>query len=231
MLSEKLAPRGAAAPIRVLIADDHAIIRAGVRQVLAGQPDIMVAGEASDGQETLQQLRQRDYDLLVLDLCMPGRSGIELLKQISTQHPKLPVLILSSHQEDQYAVRALRAGAAGYVTKESAPQLLVSAIRVVAGGGRYISPCLAEKLLLEWSGTEKSSPHSSLSDREYQILGMLACGKSTSAIAKELSLSVKTVSTHKIRLQQKMGMRNTTELVQYAFNNKLVDPEVSPFSS
>ena len=237
MIAEKIdrpvctAGRKTTAPIRVLVADDHAIIRAGVRKVLADQSDIVVAGEASDGQEALQQLRHNEYDLLLLDLCMPGRSGIELLKQVNNQYPRLAVLILSSHREDQYAVRVLRAGAVGYVTKESAPQVLVPAIRKVAGGGRYISPFLAEKLLFEWGGAEKRPLHSSLSDREYQILIMIASGKNASTIAEELALSVKTVSTHKLRLQQKLGIRNITGLVQYALKNRLIDLHVGAFAS
>lgn len=222
--------KSTASPIRVLVADDHAIIRAGVRKVLADQPDIVIAGEASDGQEVLQQLRYNEYDLLLLDLYMPGRSGIELLKQVNNQYPRLAVLILSSHREDEYAVRVLRAGAVGYVTKESAPQVLVPAIRKVVGGGRYISPFLAEKLLLEWGEAEKRPLHSALSDREYQVLVMIASGKNASTIANELALSVKTVGTHKLRLQQKLGIRNITELVQYALKNQLVDPHDGPFA-
>jgi two-component system invasion response regulator UvrY len=213
--------------IKVLVADDHAIVRAGVRQILAGQPDIVVAGEAVDGREALQQLRQGCWSVLLLDLSMPGKCGIELLKQIRNEFPKLPVLILSAHREDQYAVRSLRAGAAGYLSKEGAPQLLLSAVRKVAKGERYISATLAERLLVDWDETDGKPLHSSLSDREYQIFEMLASGKDVPLIAKELCLSVRTISTYKTSLLHKMGMKNTLELVRYALENQLVDPSVA----
>lgn len=213
--------------IKVLVADDHAIVRAGVQLILADQRDIVVAGEAVDGRETLQQLRRGQWDVLLLDLSMPGRCGIELLKQIRSEYPKLPVLILSAHREDQYAVRSLRAGAAGYLSKESAPQLLVSAVRKVASGKRYISPVLAERLLADWDETDEKPLHSALSDREYEIFEMLVSGKDISVIANELSLSVKTVSAHKTRLLHKMGKKNILELVRYALENQLMGPDVA----
>lgn len=217
--------------IRVLIADDHAIVREGLKQILSEVPDMVVAGEAADGQEALEMIRREAWDIVLLDMSMPGKSGIELLKQIKSEYPKLPVLILSMHKEDQYAVRTLRAGASGYLTKESAPQLLVSAIRKVASGGRYISPSLAEKLLLDWSPNEDKPLHTLLSDREFQIFQMIVSGKSTSEIADELALSVKTVSTHKVRILQKMKMKNNTELVVYAMKYHLIDAEGSVPSS
>jgi two-component system invasion response regulator UvrY len=217
--------------IRVLIADDHAIVREGLKQILSEVPDMVVAGEAADGQEALERIRKDPWDIVLLDMSMPGKSGIELLKQIKSEYPKLPVLILSMHKEDQYAVRTLRAGASGYLTKESAPQLLVSAIRKVASGGRYISPSLAEKLLLDWSPNEDKPLHTLLSDREFQIFQMIVSGKSTSEIADELALSVKTVSTHKVRILQKMKMKNNTELVVYAMKYQLIDAEGSVSSS
>jgi DNA-binding NarL/FixJ family response regulator len=217
--------------IRVLIADDHAIVREGLKQILSEVPDMVVAGEAADGQEALDRIRKDPWDIVLLDMSMPGKSGIELLKQIKSEYPKLPVLILSMHKEDQYAVRTLRAGASGYLTKESAPQLLVSAIRKVASGGRYISPSLAEKLLLDWSPNEDKPLHTLLSDREFQIFQMIVSGKSTSEIADELALSVKTVSTHKVRILQKMKMKNNTELVVYAMKYHLIDAEGSVSSS
>jgi len=217
--------------IRVLIADDHAIVREGLKQILSEVPDMVVAGEAADGLQALDKIRKEAWDIVLLDMSMPGKSGIELLKQIRCEYPKLPVLILSMHKEDQYAIRTLRAGASGYLTKESAPQLLVSAIRKVANGGRYISPSLAEKLLLDWSPHEDKPLHTTLSDREFQIFQMIVSGKSTSEIAEELALSVKTVSTHKVRILQKMKMKNNTELVVYAMKYQLIDAEGSTSSS
>ena len=211
--------------IKVLIADDHAIVREGLKQILSEVPDMDVAGEASDGVEAMGWLRKSKVDIVLLDMSMPGKSGIELLKQIKIEHPRLPVLILSMHKEDQYAIRTLRAGASGYLTKESAPELLVSAIRKVAAGGRYISPALAEKLLLDWVPDDDKPPHTLLSDREYEIFQMIISGKTTSEIASELSLSVKTVSTHKVRILQKMKLKNSTELVVYAMKYHLIDSE------
>lgn len=211
--------------IKVLIADDHAIVREGLKQILSEVSDMDVAGEASDGAEALGWLRKGKVDIVLLDMSMPGKSGIELLKQIKIEYPRLPVLILSMHKEDQYAIRTLRAGASGYLTKESAPELLVSAIRKVAAGGRYISPGLAEKLLLDWTPDDDKPPHTLLSDREYEIFQMIISGKTTSEIASELALSVKTVSTHKVRILQKMKLKNSTELVVYAMKYHLIDSE------
>jgi DNA-binding NarL/FixJ family response regulator len=199
-------------------------VREGLKQILSEVPDMVVAGEAADGMQALDKIRKEPWDIVLLDMSMPGKSGIELLKQIRSEYPKLPVLILSMHKEDQYAIRTLRAGASGYLTKESAPQLLVSAIRKVANGGRYISPSLAEKLLMDWSHEDKPL-HTLLSDREFQIFQMIVSGKSTSEIAEELALSVKTVSTHKVRILQKMKMKNNTELVVYAMKYQLIDAD------
>ncbi len=208
--------------IRVLLADDHAIIRDGVRQIFADTDDLVLAGEAVDGNEALLKVRNGDWDILVLDISMPGRKGLELIKQIKDEKPKLPILVFSMHDEGQYASRALRAGAAGYLTKDSGSELLLSVIRKVAGGGIFLSPSMAEKMARELMPATDSPPHTLLSDREYQIFQMLVAGKANSEIADELSLSVKTVSTHKTRILQKMNMTNHTELIRYAIRHHLL---------
>lgn len=209
--------------ILVLIADDHAILRQGLRQILADAEDMTVVGEAANGVEVMQMIRS-DYriDVVLLDIAMPGRSGIEVLKQIRDEKPNLPVLVLSMHPEDQYAVRLLKAGAAGYLTKESAPELLVQAIRRVAAGKKYISPSVAE-LLADRLDSGNGPQHASLSDREFHILLQIAAGKTVSEIAAALSLSVKTVSTYRARVLDKMQMKNNAELTHYAIKNQLVD--------
>lgn len=209
--------------IRILIADDHAIVRGGLKQLLSGESGLIVAGEAANGLEALRQLREQPFDVAVMDMSMPGRSGIELIKQIKGEHPKLATLVLSMHKEEQYAVRALKAGALGYLTKESAPDQLVAAIRKVAGGGVFISPGVAERLALELGGNHDAAPHTLLSDREYQIFRMIVSGAPIGAIAAELSLSVKTVSTHKTRILQKMRMSSSAELIHYAIRHQLVE--------
>lgn len=209
--------------IRVLLADDHAIVRAGLREILEDTGDIVVAAEAANGQEVLAQVRQQDFDVLVSDLSMPGRSGIDLIRQVKGEKPRLRILILSMHSEEQYAVRALKAGAAGYLTKESAADQLVAAIRRVAGGGAYISSATAERLALNLAPAGAALPHTLLSDREYQVFEMIAAGATVTEIAGRLSLSVKTVSTHKTRIMQKMCVSNQTELIRYAIRHKLVD--------
>ncbi len=214
---------GGAGVIRVLLADDHAIVRAGLKEILADTGDIEVAAEATNGQDVMAQIRARDFDVAVLDMSMPGRSGIELIKQVKDEKPKLRILILTMHSEQQYAVRALKAGASGFLTKEAAADQLVAAIRKIAGGGAYISPETAERLVLDAAPRAESAPHTLLSDREFQVLQMIAGGKTVGEIAKRLSLSVKTVSTHKTRILHKMGLANQAELIRYALEHKLLD--------
>ena len=209
--------------IRVLLADDHALVRAGLKEILAGTGDITVAGEATNGQEVMARIRGQDYDVAVLDMSMPGRSGIELIKQVKDEKPKLRVLVLTMHSEEQYAVRALKAGASGYLTKDSAAEQLVAAIRKIAAGGAYVSPETAERLVLDASPRAEAAPHTLLSDREFQVLQLIAGGQSVSEIARRLALSVKTVSTHKTRILQKMGLANQAELIRYALEHKLLD--------
>lgn len=210
--------------IRILIADDHDILRAGLKHILQESGDIVVAGEASDGYQVLAQVRSGHWDAIVLDLSMPGKSGIELIKQIKGEFPKLPILILSMHKEDLYAVRALKAGASGYLCKDSAETLLVQAIRKVAGGGLFIDQAVAEKLAVEMlAGTTGGAPHSRLTDREYQIFLLVAKGYGVTEISRQLNLSVKTVSTHKTRILEKMDLANTAELIHYALRHKFID--------
>jgi DNA-binding NarL/FixJ family response regulator len=209
--------------IRVLLADDHAIVRAGLKEILADTGDITVAGEAANGQEVMARVREHDYDVAVLDMSMPGRSGIELIKQVKDEKPKLRILVLSMHSEQQYAVRALKSGASGYLTKESAAEELVAAIRRIAAGGAYVSPETAERLALDAAPHANAAPHTLLSDREFQVFQMIARGTAVGEIAKQLSLSVKTVSTHKTRTLQKMGLANQAQLIRYALEHKLLD--------
>ncbi len=209
--------------IRVLLADDHTILREGLKQILAECRDMVVAGEADNGHDALKKVREEDWDVVVLDMSMPGRSGLELIKLIKLDNPKLPILILSMHREDQYAVRTLKAGASGYVSKDSASSQLVSAIRKVAGGGIFLSPEMAEKLAFSLRQQSDALPHTLLSDREYQIFMLLLHGSSISEIAEELNLSVKTVSTHKTHILQKMAVDNMASLVKYGIRHGLVD--------
>jgi DNA-binding NarL/FixJ family response regulator len=209
--------------IRILIADDHAIVREGLKQIVGETPDMAVAGEAANGHEVLDLVRRGDWDVVLLDLAMPGRGGMETLRQLKKERPGLPVLILSIYEEDLYALRALKAGAAGYLTKDGAPDELVVAIRKVAAGGRYIRASLAERLAEEIAGGAERPPHERLSDREYQVMRMLASGKTVGRIADELSLSVKTISTNRARLLRKMGMDTNAELTYYAVKHGLVD--------
>jgi DNA-binding NarL/FixJ family response regulator len=205
------------------MADDHAIVREGLKHIIAKTDDMTVSGEADSGQQLLDKVREQRFDVLLLDIGLPGRNGLEVLKQIKTDLPRLPVLVLTIYPEEQYALRVLRAGASGYLTKESAPERLVEAIRKVSAGGRYVSPSLAERLAVEAAGDISKPLHESLSDREYQVFCMIALGKTASEIADELSLSVKTISTHRARLLQKMQMKNNSELTHYAMQNHLVD--------
>ncbi len=208
--------------MKILIADDHAVVRQGLKQILAEAFKRASFGEAADAQQALDRVWKEHWDIVILDLTMPGRSGLEVLKEIKQTHPALPVLMLSMHSEDQFAVRLLKAGAAGYMTKESAPEALVGAVRKAIAGGRYVSPALAEKLASFLVHDPQVPPHENLSDREFLILRLIASGKSVSIIARELSLSVKTVSTYRMRVLEKMGLSNNAQLVHYAFQNHLV---------
>ena len=209
--------------IRIVVADDHTIVREGLTRILTGQSDIEIAGEATNGHEVMERVRAGGFDLLLMDLSMPGKSGIELLKQVKDEKPKLPVLILTMHEEDQYALRAIRAGASGYLTKESAPEQLVAAIRKIASGRLFISPGVAEQLALDVRphGDADTPPHKSLSDREFEVFRMLVQGKSVSEIAALLHLSVKTVSTHKTKVLEKIRVSSIADLVRYALANNL----------
>jgi len=209
--------------IRVLIADDHAILRRGLREILMRELEGVVCGEAENAQQVLAQVQSQNWDLAIVDITMPGRSGLDVLRDMQQIRPGLPVLVLSMHPEDQYGKRVLKAGASGYMNKESAPEELIKAIRKVLAGGRYVSPALAEKLAVEW-GTNAGQPlHENLSDREFEVLRMMALGKTTSQIAAELHLSVTTVSTYRARILDKMNMTTTAELMRYALRNGLVD--------
>jgi DNA-binding NarL/FixJ family response regulator len=209
--------------IRVLVADDHTIVREGLKQILAKSGDLTVAGEAANGNDVLKMVRAQEWDVLVTDMSMPGRNGIELIKLVKEARPKLPVLVLSMYGEEQYAVRAIRAGASGYLNKESASEQLVAAIRKIASGGIHVSAAVAEALFHNVRGGEGTLPHQKLSDREFQVLQLIAAGKSMGDIAAELSLSPKTVSTHKTRILEKMNMSNQAELIRYAIEQRLVD--------
>jgi DNA-binding NarL/FixJ family response regulator len=207
--------------IKVFFAEDHTIVREGLKQILADTKDIIVAGEAADGEEALARIREEDYDVVVMDISMPGKSGLEVLKELKEIRPGLPVLMLSMYPEDVYAVRSFRNGASGYLSKESAPTELIGAIRKVSAGSRYVSAALAEKLVLNL-GDETGKPlHAKLSEREYQILCMIASGKTGKEIAAELSLSAKTVSTYRTRILEKMNLKNNAELTHYAIQNGL----------
>ncbi len=208
--------------IRILVVDDHAIVREGLKQILGDVKDMDVLAEAANGQEALDKIRRQAFEVILMDISMPGRSGLEILKDIKSEQPKLPVLILSMHPEEQYAVRALRAGAAGYMNKASAPDELIGAIRKVASGRKYVSPSVAERLALELGADRSHLPHELLSDREYQVMMMLAAGKSVSEIALELCLSVKTISTYRSRIMEKMSLKKNAELTLYAVQHHLL---------
>ena len=210
--------------IRLVLADDHAIVREGLKRIVGEAGDLQVVGEAADGGEVMQRVRELEFDLLVLDLSMPGRSGMELIKLVKAEKPRLRILVLSMHQETQYAVRAIKAGASGYLTKESAPAQLVQALHKIAGGGAYISAEVAEQLALgAMPGATAAAPHESLSHREFEVMRRLAAGESVTDLATALNLSVKTVSTHKANLMAKLGLGNQSELVRYALRHGLLD--------
>jgi len=212
--------------IRVLVADDHAIVRRGLKLILSEEFERVVVGEAQNGKELIEQIEKDDWEVVVLDITMPGRSGLDLLKEIKRLRPQLPVLILSMHSEDQFAVRAFKAGAAGYMTKEKAPEELVKAIKKVLAGGKYVSATLAETLVSGLEADTDKPAYESLSDREYQVLRMIASGKTVKEIADELSLSMKTISTYRTRILEKLRMRTNAELTYYALANKLVHPSL-----
>jgi DNA-binding NarL/FixJ family response regulator len=209
--------------IKILIADDHAVVRQGLKQILADAFDPVVFGEASQAQEALEHVWKQEWDLVVLDLSLPGRSGLDVLKELKQARPKLPVLVLSMHPEDQFAVRVLKAGAAGYMTKESAPEELVNALKKILRGGKYVSASLAEKLAFALEPDAETPLHEALSDREFQVMRLIASGKTVSQIAEELSLSVKTISTYRARLLEKMNMKSNAELTYYAIQHRLVE--------
>lgn len=209
---------------RIVIADDHTIMREGLKRILHGVEDIEVTAEASDGFEVLTLVRRGGFDLLLMDMSMPGRSGVDLIRQIKDEAPKLLILVLTMYEEEQYAVRAIRAGATGYITKDTAGTQLVSAIRRVAAGRPYISMEVAEQLAIDVMPAREEQPHKALSDREFEVFNMLVMGKSITEIADALHLSVKTVSTHKTRILQKMSSTSLAELVQYAVAYGLLSP-------
>jgi len=214
--------------IAVMLADDHTLLRAGLRRLLEHAGGISVEGEASNGLEALKLLGQRPWDLLVLDMSMPGRDGVDLIRQIRHEYPKIPILVLTMHGEQQYAVRAIKAGASGYLTKDSAAEELVVAVRKVAAGGRYLSQSLAESIAFERQVDADTLPHLLLSDRELSVFRYLASGLSNSDVARLLFLSVKTVSTYKCRILVKMQLRNQTDLARYAIRHRLIDDKDTP---
>ena len=207
--------------IKIIIADDHPLFRRGLKHAIEETNDIEVIGESCNGEDLLSLIRDSKSDVILLDIAMPGKSGLDLLKQLKSEHPKLPILILSVYPEEQYAIRFLKAGASGYLTKESAAEKLAEAIRKIAGGGKYASTAIIEKLAFDFSDSEKL-PHETLSDREYQVFGMIAVGRSLTEIGVELSLSVKTISTHRTRILEKMKMKKNAELIHYAITQNLL---------
>lgn len=209
--------------LRILIADDHPVFRKGLKQIINEVNDMAVTEELSDGLEVLGRVRAGYCDVVLLDISLPGINGIDILKQLRIEKPELPILMLTMHPEEQYAIRALKAGASGYLTKESTPEELVTAIRKVSEGGKYVSSSLAETLANELGRKEEKPPHETLSDREYQTMLLIASGKTVTQIAENLSLSIKTVSTYRSRILEKMGMKNNAELTFYAIRNGLID--------
>jgi DNA-binding NarL/FixJ family response regulator len=208
--------------LRVLIADDHGITREGLKRILTDYPETVHVGNAANAAQTLSMVRRNEWDLVLLDISLPDKSGLDVLKSIKKDRPALPVLVLSMYPVDQYALRVLKAGGAGYLTKESAPEQLLAAVRKVSEGGRFITPELAEHMAKELADGTPMLPHESLSDREFEVLRLIASGKTPTEIAGHLSLSVKTISTYRTRLLHKMGMRHNAELTHYAISNRLV---------
>lgn len=209
--------------IKILIADDHAIVREGLKQIVAEEKDMLVAGEAGNTNEMFELLKKDDFTIIILDISMPGRSGLEALKFLKKNYPEVPALILSMFSEEQYGLRAIKAGAAGYLKKVSAPTELVSAIRKIVSGGKYINQSLAEKLADDYDSDRKERMHDKLSNREYQIMCLIASGKSTEEIAFDLSISINTVYTYRNRILEKMHLKSNVELTQYALQNKLIE--------
>jgi two-component system invasion response regulator UvrY len=208
--------------IKILVADDHPLIRAGLKQYIVDTNDIVVTDEACNGKEALQRALDNDYDVILLDITMPGINGLDVLKYLKTQKPNSKIIMLTVHPEEQYAARALKAGASGYLTKESAPQELISAIRQVASGGRYITSSFAEKLAFSSVNNTEKPLYQTLSDREYQIMLMIASGRRLYSIAEELLISVKTVSSHRSHILEKLNIKNNAELVRYTIDNNLM---------
>jgi two-component system, NarL family, invasion response regulator UvrY len=209
--------------IKILIVDDHAIFRQGLRRIVEDTPDIAIVGEAETAQEALDLSRKEYCDVMVLDLTLPDRSGLDVLKELKQEQPRLPILVLTMHSEDQFAVRVLKAGAAGYLNKRGAPEELIDAIKKVYRGGKYVSPHLAEKLVYELDTNSEKALHEKLSDREYQVLRLIGSGKTIGEIAVALSLSVTTISTYRARILEKTGMKTSAELTRYAIENGLID--------
>ena len=209
--------------IKLMVADDHPVVREGLKKMFEKSSNIEVTGEARNGQEVLNKVKNNEYDMILLDISMPGRNWIEVLKELREQKPDLPVLIISMHKEEEYIVRALKAGAAGYLTKESLPGELITAVKKIHQGGKYITISIAEKLAFHLDKNIEKPLHQTLSDREYQVLILIAKGKSTKEIAEELYLSCNTISTYRTRILEKMEMKNTAELIHYAFKNGLVE--------
>lgn len=210
--------------IKVIIADDHPLVRAGLKHLLTSCPDIEFGAEVDNGNELIHELRKQCFDVVMMDMFMPGRSGIELIKQVKTEHPKLPIIVISTHKEDIFALRTIKAGASGYLCKDYAASNLVDAIRKVYAGGCFISAAVAELMAKELhTPSEKIAPHTCLSDREYQIFLLVVKGRSSSDIAEDLNVSIKTVSTHKARIKKKMRMENNSELIKYALKYSLID--------
>lgn len=207
--------------IKILIADDHAIVRKGLKQILEEMPGKVASDEARNGQEVLQKIWDDNYDMVLLDISMPGSSGLDILKQLKSDRPDLKILILSMHPEEQYAIRALKAGASGYLTKESTPHELVKAIRKISAGKKYVSASLAETIASHLDVMSEKPLHEILSDREFEVMRKIASGKTVKEIAGELSLSVKTISTYRARILEKMKMKNNAQLTYYAIHNKL----------
>jgi len=209
--------------IKVVVVDDHAVVREGLKRIITENVGMTVTGEAADGHEAMLVIKSEPCDVVLLDITMPNKNGLDVLKELHAESPRLPVLVLSMHGEDQYAIRVLRAGAAGYLTKDSAPAKLVQAIRKVVRGGKYVSPSLAERLVFDLGTDSDKAPHEILSDREYQVLCMISSGKTVTQIAEELALSVKTISTYRVRILEKLKMKNNAEITRYAIKEGLVD--------